>query len=162
MAGALTALSWGRLPLAGPARIEEEDWRFRPLPDCGAGETLLAEGARRSYGDSCINSGGIQLGTRRLNRFVDFDANTGVLQCEAGLRLDEILDLIVPRGWLLPVMPGTRYVTVGGAIANDIHGKNHHTAGSFGCHVLSLDLLRSDGARYHCSEEETRGCSRPP
>jgi FAD/FMN-containing dehydrogenase len=68
--------------------------------------------------------------------------------------LDDILQVIVPRGWFLAVLPGTRFVTLGGAIANDVHGKNHHCAGSFGCHVRSLTLLRSDGERYLCNLQD--------
>jgi len=99
-------------------------------------------------------AGGTLLALRGLDRFIAFDADTGVLACEAGTLLADILDLAVPRGWFLPVTPGTRHVTVGGAIANDVHGKNHHAAGSFGAHVLSFELLRSDGSRRRCSPTE--------
>ncbi len=146
--------SWGCLPLTGPDRTIERDWRFEALPELMGNDTVLAYGRGRSYGDSCINSHGTQLSTRRLNRFIRFDAEHGILNCEAGLTLDEILQVIVPRGWFLPVVPGTRFVTLGGAIANDVHGKNHHHAGSFGCHVLSLNLLRSDGTRQICTPSE--------
>jgi FAD/FMN-containing dehydrogenase len=145
--------SWGRLPIAGPRRVIEQDWRFEPLPEMSAGDSVLAYGRGRSYGDSCINSHASQISTRRLNRFISFDAEQGVLHCEAGLTLDEILRLIVPQGWFLPVVPGTRFITLGGAIANDVHGKNHHHAGSFGRHVRALELLRSDGDRPLCSKE---------
>ncbi|MFT4518374.1 MAG: FAD/FMN-containing dehydrogenase [Halioglobus sp.] len=146
--------SWGRLPIAPAQRIIEKDWRFHSLPELPQNDTFLAHGCRRSYGDSCINSEGSELGTRQLSRYIEFDTQTGVLNCEAGITLDEILQLIVPKGWFLPVVPGTRFVTLGGAIANDVHGKNHHCAGSFGCHVHSLSLLRSDGQRPHCSATE--------
>jgi FAD/FMN-containing dehydrogenase len=86
-----------------------------------------------------------------MDRLLAFDEHTGVLRCEAGVLLGEILSLALPHGWFLPVVPGTRFVTVGGAIANDIHGKNHHRAGTFGCHVRSFELLRSDGSRRVCS-----------
>jgi FAD/FMN-containing dehydrogenase len=154
MGGHLVSGSWGRLPIAGPVRTIDGDWRFESLPVLSADESLLAYGMGRSYGDSCINSQGVQIGTGRLNRFISFDDKQGILHCEAGLTLDEILQLIVPRGWFLPVVPGTRFITLGGAIANDVHGKNHHRAGSFGCHVRSLQLLRSDGDRPVCSKEE--------
>src|SRR6202012_329839 len=100
----------------------------------------------RSYGDSCLNDGGALLHTSGLDRFIDFDSETGVLRCEAGGTLAQILELGVPRGWFLNVVPGTKFVTVGGAIANDIHGKNHHRKGTFGNHVPRLELLRSDGS----------------
>src|SRR4029077_4370481 len=92
--------------------------------------------------------------TRWLNKFISFDKSTGVLSCEGGATLDEILHLTVPSGWFLPTTPGTRFVTVGGAIANDVHGKNHHRAGSFGCHVRRFELLRSDGSRTVCCASE--------
>ncbi len=108
-------------------------------------------GNGRSYGDVCQNSSATLLFARGLNRFIQFDGSTGVLRCEAGVLLSEVLDLVVPRGWFLSVTPGTKFVTVGGAIANDVHGKNHHRAGSFGCHVRALELLRSDGSRITCT-----------
>lgn len=146
--------SWGCLPIAGAERVVERDWRFETLPELIGPDSALASGLGRSYGDSCINSHATQISTRRLNRLMRFDIECGILHCEAGVSLDEILQVSIPRGWFLPVLPGTRFVTLGGAIANDVHGKNHHRAGSFGCHVLSLTLLRSDGVRYHCSSEE--------
>jgi FAD/FMN-containing dehydrogenase len=146
--------SWGCLPIAGAERVVERDWRFEALPEFNGCDSALAFGLGRSYGDSCINSHATQISTRRLNRLVRFDIERGILHCEAGVTLDEILQVSVPRGWFLPVLPGTRFVTVGGAIANDVHGKNHHRAGSFGCHVLSLTLLRSDGVRYQCNAQE--------
>jgi FAD/FMN-containing dehydrogenase len=91
------------------------------------------------------------LDCRKLDRFVNFDAETGVLRCEAGVTLEQILEFAVPRGWFLPVTPGTKFVTIGGAIANDVHGKNHHRGGTFGCHVRCFELLRSDGTRRQCS-----------
>lgn len=114
---------------------------------------MLPYGNGRSYGDACLNDGGLLLATRGLDRFIAFDPASGVLRCEAGVLLSEILALTVPQGWFLPVTPGTRFVTVGGAIANDVHGKNHHRAGTFGCHLRSLELLRSDGSRRTCTPE---------
>src|SRR4029077_9087297 len=108
----------------------------------------------RSYGDVCLLEGGTLLGSAGLSRLLGFDPSTGVLRCEAGVSLAEILDFAVPRGWFLAITPGTKYVTVGGAIANDIHGKNHHVAGTFGSHVPRFELIRSDGARLECSPTE--------
>ncbi|MBL4889435.1 MAG: FAD-dependent oxidoreductase, partial [Candidatus Lindowbacteria bacterium] len=107
-------------------------------------DSILAHGLGRSYGDSCLNHGGGLLMTQRLNRLRSFDEESGILDCEAGISLGDILEFAVPKGFFLPVSPGTKHVSVGGAIANDIHGKNHHVAGSFGNHVLSVELLRSD------------------
>jgi FAD/FMN-containing dehydrogenase len=91
---------------------------------------------------------------RGLDRFISFDVERGILTLEAGVLLDEIIRLVMPHGWFVPVTPGTRFVTVGGAIANDVHGKNHHRAGTFGRHLLSFELLRSDGQRIVCSPGE--------
>ena len=115
---------------------------------------MLPFGLGRSYGDSCLNDGGVLLLTTSLNHIVAFDDEHGLFRCEAGVSLDEVLKVIVPRGWFLPTTPGTKFVTVGGAIANDIHGKNHHRAGTFGCHVTRFELLRSDGKRLLCSPVE--------
>ena len=143
--------SWGRYPIARQAAVRVA-WRSDPLPRVHG--TLLRFGQGRSYGDCCLNDGGTLLDTSRLDRFIQFDEQTGVLRCEAGTRIADILDLLVPRGWFVPVVPGTRFVSVGGAIANDIHGKNHFSAGTFGRHVLRLELLRSTGERAVCSPEE--------
>ncbi len=151
--------SWGGLPPAAglpglAAAAREERWwsqRSAALPDAAP---LLAYGNGRSYGDVCLNAGGVLLQTRGIDRFIAFDETTGVLTCEAGVLLAEIITSFVPRGWFLPVTPGTRFVTVGGAIANDVHSKNHHRAGSFGCHVRRFELVRSDGSRRVCSPSE--------
>ena len=106
--------------------------------------TFLPRGLGRSYGDLCINDGGTLLHAFRRDRLLAFDAVHGVLTCEAGASLADIAQAMLPCGWFLPVVPGTRYVTVGGAIANDVHGKNHHGAGTFGGFIKSLQLTRSD------------------
>lgn len=142
--------SWGGYPHA-KQQLVPLHWRNTPLP--AATGTLLAHGNGRSYGDSCLNDGGTLLHTRGLDRFIAYDAETGIFRCEAGALFSEILDFVVPRGWFLPVVPGTALITVGGAIANDVHGKNHHRAGTFGEHVRCLELLRSDGSRLVCSRE---------
>ena len=108
------------------ATATAHDWRALPV------------GMGRSYGDVCLLKDGTLLQTTGMNRLLAFDPATGVLTAEAGITLAQILDFAVPRGFFLPVTPGTKYVTLGGAIANDIHGKNHHIAGSFGCHVPQL------------------------
>jgi len=143
--------SWGRYPRA-QQQIVPVHWRDAALPD--APGSLLAYGNGRSYGDVCLNDGGTLLHTRGIDRFIAFDADSGVLRCEAGVLFSDILAFAVPRGWFLPVVPGTQYITVGGAIANDVHGKNHHRAGTFGEHVLRFELLRSDGSRLACSRDE--------
>src|SRR5690606_11527625 len=116
--------------------------------------TVLPRGHGRSYGDSNLNPGGALLIARGLDRFMAFDPATGVLSCEAGVLLSEITELVLPQGWFLAVTPGTQFVTVGGAIANDVHGKNHHAVGNFSHHVNCFELLRSDGTRRLCSRTE--------
>lgn len=143
--------SWGCIPEEAP-QARRMRWRDELLPNTAA--SLLPFGNGRSYGDSCLNNNGMLLDTRGLNRFIAFDTAQGILRCEAGVLLSDILEHSVPRGWFLPVTPGTRFVTVGGAIANDVHGKNHHRSGSFGHHIRCFELLRSDGSRLLCSPEE--------
>jgi FAD/FMN-containing dehydrogenase len=145
--------SWGNV-IRAPHDVYGLHSRHDSFPDLPASGTVLPFGNGRSYGDSCLNIGGALLQTRALDRFIHFDRDSGVLACEAGVLLADILRLVVPAGWFLPVVPGTCYVTVGGAIANDVHGKNHHRAGSFGRHVRKLELLRSDGMRLSCSPTE--------
>jgi hypothetical protein len=125
-------------------------WRAEPPALDEARAPMLPYAFGRSYGDSCLNDGGLVLDVRRLDRMIAFDEAEGRLRCEAGVTLAEILALVVPRGWFLPVVPGTRWVSIGGAVANDIHGKNHHRAGTFGAHVTALELLRSTGERIVC------------
>ena len=154
--------SWG-----GTVAGEHLVFRPRTIADAraalaaSAGSSVLAYGSGRSYGDVALNPGGGLIDCRGLDRFIDFDWQTGVLSCEAGVRLADILASLCRPGadgsaWFLPVSPGTRFATVGGAIANDVHGKNHHRAGSFGRHVLSVDLARSDGGVLSCSLEAQR------
>ena len=143
--------SWGRYPAARQAALPVV-WRDDPLPRVPG--KLLPFGRGRSYGDCCLNDGGTLLVTERLDHFIHFDAASGLLRCEAGVQLADVLALAVPRGFFLPVVPGTQFVSVGGAIANDIHGKNHFRAGTFGCHLRRLELLRSSGERIVCSPDE--------
>jgi FAD/FMN-containing dehydrogenase len=144
--------SWGNYPASRQVASGVE-WRDQPLT-IAEGLTTLPHGLGRSYGDSCLNDGGAVLLTEHLNRFIAFDRATGVLRCEAGVTLADILLLVVPLGWFLPVTPGTKFVTVGGAIANDVHGKNHHRVGTFGRFVRAFELVRSDGTRRICTSAE--------
>ncbi len=116
----------------------------------GGEASVLAYGCGRSYGDVALNPGGRLLDCRTLDRFIAFDRATGMLTCEAGVTLADILQVACRpekdgSGWFLPVSPGTRFVSVGGAVANDVHGKNHHLMGTFGEHVLSLEIARGEG-----------------
>jgi len=145
--------SWGRLKKVNHP-VFSQNWTHSNLPQLEPSMTLLPFGEGRSYGDSCLNAGGALLNMRNLNRFIHFDKQNGILRCEAGVRLDEILALTLPEGWFIPVSPGTQFITLGGAISNDIHGKNHHCAGTFGRHVNRFELLRSNQERLICSATE--------
>jgi FAD/FMN-containing dehydrogenase len=143
--------SWGRYPRAGPVTAVPIYWRSDTLNFQEFRQSVLPFGQGRSYGDVCLNDGGIVLDTESLSHFISFDETSGLIRCEAGITLAEILNVAVPRGWFLPVTPGTKFISVGGAIANDIHGKNHHRIGTFGMHVTQLELLRSREGRVICS-----------
>ncbi|TDU28705.1 FAD/FMN-containing dehydrogenase [Panacagrimonas perspica] len=144
--------SWGRWPRHRHRTIALTN-RYQRLVLDEPG-TLLPYGNGRSYGDSCQNDGGFLLTTRGLDRYVAFDVDNGVIECEAGMLLEDVIEFALPRGWFLPVTPGTCFVTLGGAIANDVHGKNHHRLGTFGHHVLGFELLRSDGSERWCTPSE--------
>jgi hypothetical protein len=117
-------------------------------------ERCLVVGNLRSYGDEVLNSDGHYLQTTRCDRILELDAGVGAVTVEAGVTLDTLQRRFAPLGFMLPVTPGTAFITVGGAIANDVHGKNQGTAGTFGCHVDSLQLARTDGALLNCSRTE--------
>ncbi len=146
--------SWGRYP-SYQANVIPLHWQtdFVAIAPTLRGSALPV-GMGRSYGDACLLKDGNLLLTTGMSRLLAFDPETGLLTAEAGVTLAQILDFAVPRGFFLPVTPGTKYVTLGGAIANDIHGKNHHVAGTFGAHVPQFELHRSDGTRLLCSATE--------
>lgn len=147
--------SWGRVGSSHPASVLRLTWRHAALSSAQtAPKPWLAFGRGRSYGDVCLNAGGTLLQMAGLDRFIAFDNANGVLRCEAGVTLGEILALVVPQNLFLSVTPGTREATVGGAIANDVHGKNHHAKGTFGHHVLRFELVRSTGERLVCSVQD--------
>jgi FAD/FMN-containing dehydrogenase len=146
-----TYRSWGRYPHVERQGVIPLHWASELPALKKIRGTLLPYGYGRSYGDSCLNEDGSLLACAGLDRFVAFDPERGILRCEAGVRFDQILSLIVPQGWFLPVSPGTKFVSVAGAIANDVHGKNHHQAGTFGRYVTAFELLRSDGRRLICN-----------
>jgi decaprenylphospho-beta-D-ribofuranose 2-oxidase len=139
---------WGRYP-----QVDTNCLDMRDVQDARAAlaghATLIARGNGRSYGDAALNGSCILL-TRRSDRILTFDPETGSVTVEAGLLLAELLDFAVPRGFFPPVMPGTKLVTIGGMIAADVHGKNHHVAGTFSRHVESFLLMMADGAIRRC------------
>ena len=113
----------------------------------------------RSYGDAAQVAGGLVIETTGLNG-IELDAEHGTVTAQAGVTIGELLVKVVPAGWMVPVVPGTQHVTVGGAIASDIHGKNHGTAGTFGTYVEAISLLRSDGELVELQPGMTTGSSR--
>jgi FAD/FMN-containing dehydrogenase len=144
--------SWGRYPRLTQRVLSVS--RAEELPPKIAGP-YLPRGNGRSYGDSCLApETGTLVDVRKLDDDLAFDQATGVLRCGAGTVIGDIQERSLALGWSLPVSPGTRFVTVGGAIANDVHGKNHHRRGSFGNHVLGFELVRSTGERLACSNGE--------
>ena len=145
----VTVSSWGRLGFEEHEVRSLYD-RHQVVHQLKNSPLGIAHGMGRSYGDVCLNPGGVLWKTTGLDRFISFNEETGRLVCEAGVLLRDIQQLTIPRGWILPVTPGTQMVTVGGAIANDVHGKNHHVLGSFGDHVQWLRLARTDGTLIEC------------
>jgi len=152
--------SWGGTILREHL-VASPGWRDQ-LPDLVAraqssSRSLLACGLRRSYGDSGLNPDGSLIDISGLDKVIAFDPDTRLLRAEAGISFDAILNIIVRQGFFLPVTPGTRFVTLGGAVANDVHGKNHHTHGTIGCWVRRLGLLRSDGSEIELAPNDTTG-----
>jgi FAD/FMN-containing dehydrogenase len=133
--------------------VRRVSWRDEIASMAGESGFVLAGGANRSYGDSALNSGGTVGDFSPLDRFIAFDSGRGTMRCESGVTLGEILRVALPRGWGLPVIPGTQFVTVGGAIANDVHGKNHGACGTFAGCVRGLLLWRSPEGFVECSPQ---------
>ncbi len=145
---------WARHPrvTAEVARPERRREVEAALADRGD-KPVLAHGLGRSYGDAALIDGGRVVLTRRLDKMLGFDPETGWVRVEAGVSIQDLIDTFLPRGWFVPVVPGTQFVTVGGAIANDIHGKNHHSDGTFCDHVRRVELLTAKGEVVICDAE---------
>ena len=141
--------------------LRSRSWVLRPehlsdvslCLDSTGGAPLIGRGLGRSYGDAALNGGGAVVLTDRIDRMLRFDEESGVLSCEAGISLEEIIGTFLPRGWFLPVTPGTKFVTLGGAVACDVHGKNHHGEGSLSKYLLDLELLTAQGEKVRCSPQ---------
>lgn len=142
-----TLSGWGNYPLSASYLERPERCHQLVLPDAKS----IPRGLGRSYGDAALNDGNYVILMERLNRLISFDENTGVVQAEAGVLLSEIIETFLPRKWFLPVVPGTKAVTLGGCFACDIHGKNHHRDGTFSQHVKEIELLLADGSKRVCS-----------
>ena len=146
---------WGRLPVVRSlcTRLERRSDAFEALAERDE-QSLVAHGLGRSYGDAALLDEGRVILTRRLDRMLEFDESTGWLHCEAGVSIGDLIDVFLPRGWFPPVVPGTQFVTIGGAIGCNIHGKNHGHAGCFGDHIRQIELLCADGQIVTCGPEE--------
>lgn len=149
----MTMLSgWGNYPRAEVPLLQARGGdAVREI--VAAQSSVIARGNGRAYGDAALNTTAT-LSMLRSDRILAFDAAAGVITCEAGVMLADMLQIIMPKGWFVPVTPGTKYVTIGGMIAADVHGKNHHQAGSFCNHVQWLTLLLADGQIVTCSAQE--------
>ncbi len=141
---------WGRYP-AHTCELSRPE-RYADLK--ADQPSIIARGQGRSYGDASLNEHGHVLLTERINRMLELDIKQGIIKAEAGVTLAEILSVCVKHGWFLPVTPGTRFASLGGCVAADVHGKNHHHDGSFGKHVLGMEMLLADGRRIQCSASE--------
>ena len=145
--------NWGNYP------VIESDEAFFTLPEqlqelLSKNTGFIPRGNGRCYGDASLAN--TTISTLKFNKILFFDKMAGVFECQSGLMLDQILDVIVPAGWFLPVTPGTKFITVGGAVASDVHGKNHHVDGSFSNHVIDMDIVLAAKETVTCSREINR------
>jgi len=143
-----TIANWGNYPVM---ETEEKTFTFEEqLSDALLhSDGIIARGNGRCYGDASLAKNTIS--TLKYDKVLSFDTEQGIFECQSGLMLDKILEVIVPKGWFLPVTPGTKFITVGGAIASDVHGKNHHVDGCFSHHVLEMDVVLGSGETVTCS-----------
>ena len=146
-----TIYNWGMYPKTQANLLEEN--RYANVSQLVTdAETLIARGNGKCYGDSSLQS--TIFSSLSLNKVLDFNEAQGVITCQSGMVLDDILSIIVPRGFFLPVTPGTKFITIGGAVASNIHGKNHHKEGSIGEHLMAIKLIDEQGQIIHCSKSE--------
>jgi len=142
--------NWGRYP-----KIDAEVFSFDYIDELrtriNQTRSLIARGNGRCYGDASLASN--VASSLRFNKILQFDIEQGIFYCQSGILLSDILKIIIPEGWFLPVTPGTKYITVGGAVASDVHGKNHHIEGSFSNHLLEIELILADGTTVTCNSE---------
>jgi decaprenylphospho-beta-D-ribofuranose 2-oxidase len=142
--------NWGNYPV-----MESEESHFSFIDELrsyvGATSDYIPRGNGRCYGDASLAENTVN--TTKFNKILSFDTGTGIFECQSGITLDQVLEVIVPKGWFLPVTPGTKFITVGGAVASDVHGKNHHVDGCFSHHVLDMDILLPDGRLIVCAPD---------
>jgi len=149
-----TLTGWGRIAPSTATLAEPPTAEAVAELLSAADGPAIARGLGRSYNNAAQSAGGTVLSSARLNRILSLDPQTGMVTAEAGVSLEDLMVAGLPHGWFVPVSPGTRQVTVGGAIAADVHGKNHHVAGSFASHVLSFSLVLPDGAQRTVTPSE--------
>jgi FAD/FMN-containing dehydrogenase len=142
---------WGLYPVVD-AEFTKAHYHEDLVAFARQAEPLLGQGNCRSYGDACLAPRVVS--TMPLNHLLAFDTETGILRAEAGVTLEEIIRFALPRGWFLPVTPGTKFPTLGGCIAADVHGKNHHVDGSIGCFIESIEMVLADGTSLRCSPQQ--------
>lgn len=140
--------NWGNYPVL---ETDERTFSFtEQLTDTLLqSDGVIARGNGRCYGDASLER--TTISTLKYDKILSFDTEKGLFECQSGITLDKVLEVIVPKGWFLPVTPGTKFITIGGAVASDVHGKNHHVDGSFSAHVLEMDVLLSSGEKITCS-----------
>lgn len=143
--------NWGNYPV-----VESDEKTFSletQLPALlQSADAVIARGNGRCYGDASLEK--TTISTLKYDKVLGFDREQGIFECQSGITLDKVLEIIVPQGWFLPVTPGTKFITVGGAVASDVHGKNHHVDGAFSAHVLEMDVLLASGATCTCSAQQ--------
>ncbi|MGZ5252879.1 MAG: FAD-binding protein [Flavitalea sp.] len=141
--------NWGNFPV-----VESDEKYFRFNDELKTAITnskeFIPRGNGRCYGDASLAD--TTISTVKYDKIISFDTQNGIFECESGLTLDKILEVIVPKGWFLPVTPGTKFITIGGAVGSDVHGKNHHVDGSFSNQVIEMDVMLSDGRVFTCSK----------
>lgn len=150
-------LSWGRAHRFSQDVLyikSDPETHITQIANTSPNGKVIPFGRGRSYGDVALNDQGVVIKTNTLDKVLDFDREKGIFRGQSGLTFDDILRFIVPSGWFLPVTPGTKFVTLGGAVANDVHGKNHHKAGSFGTHIKRIALIKPNGKTLICSHKD--------
>ena len=137
--------NWGNYPVI---ETNEESFAFEDQLQglLSAHETFIPRGNGRCYGDASLAKNTIS--TLKFDKILSFDSHAGIFECQSGITLDQILEVIIPAGWFLPVTPGTKFITIGGAVASDIHGKNHHLDGSFSKYILEMDIVLASGETH--------------
>jgi decaprenylphospho-beta-D-ribofuranose 2-oxidase len=140
--------NWGNYPvMESDEKLFSTDQELQKI--LAVKKDYIARGNGRCYGDASLAT--TTISTLKYDKALSFDIENGVFECQSGITLDQVLDIIVPKGWFLPVTPGTKFITIGGAIASDVHGKNHHVDGSFSNHIVEMDIVMSDRSLMTCS-----------